>query len=280
MLIFEDMRDKGYKVRSREYQFNLDEASALIVKLAKLHAASTVLYDRDPSIMEPYMEGSISNNLDRQEFLVHYRNCARALGAVIENEWDESWRKIARKIKALESTITDRGCALYTRDPTTFSVFNHNDLWIKNLFFKDSRDGVEDVLLIDYQISYFGSLGIDLNYFFYGALQEEVRISSLKDLLKIYHKNFKSVLESLKYEGKIPTLHDVHVEFLKSGFNGLLVTFAVTPILMMEDSPKMNLLFVNSEEGEKFRYSLFATEKYKNFIQKLLVEFDDLGFLD
>jgi hypothetical protein len=267
-------------VPARDYKLNHNEAYAIIVKLAKLHAASAVLYEKDPSIMQPYMEGSINNNPERKDFMVHYRNCVRAFGKVVENEWGEEWNEIAGKIKALESTITDKGCKLYTRDSTTFSVFNHNDLWVKNLFFKKLNEKVEDVLFVDYQISYFGSPGIDLNYLFYGAFSEEVRISHFKNLLKVYHETFKKILEALNYKKKIPTLHDIHVEILKSGFNALLVTFAVTPILMMEDSSKLSLFLTNSDEGENFRYSLFKNEKYKNFIKKLLIEFDDLGFLD
>lgn len=280
MLAFEDMRDKSYQVPAREYQLNSDEAFSVIVKLAKLHAASAVLYERDPSIMKPYMEGSISNNPARKDFLLHYKNCVRAFSKVVENEWDEKWNEIAGKLKALEMTILDKGCELYTRDSTTFSVFNHNDLWVKNLFFKKANGKVQDFLLVDYQISYFGSLGIDLNYLLYGAVREDVRISQFKNLLKVYHENFKKVLEDLKFKKNIPTLHDIHVEILKSGFNALLVTFAVTPILMMDDTSKMSLLFAKSDEAEKFRYTLCNTEKYKKFIQKLLIEFDDLGFLD
>jgi len=57
MLAFEDVKDKGYKVLPRNRLLNFDQSLPLFVKLAKLHAASAVLYDNNPDIMEPYIEG-------------------------------------------------------------------------------------------------------------------------------------------------------------------------------------------------------------------------------
>ena len=57
MLAFEDVKDKGYKILPRNRLLNFDQSLPLIVKLAKLHAASAVLYDKKPEIMEPYIEG-------------------------------------------------------------------------------------------------------------------------------------------------------------------------------------------------------------------------------
>lgn len=283
MLMFEDMRDKNYKVLPRSHQLSFDEALPLVIKLAKLHAASVVLYDKDPSIMEPYMEGSVSTNPDRQDFLVHYRNCARTLGEVAENEWGEGWKEIALKSKALKSKIVEKACdTIYTRDAMTFSVFNHNDLWVPNFFYKITDDKVEDVLFIDYQMPYFGSPGVDLNFLFYGALHEDVRISSSKKLIRKYHETLKNVLEALAYEKKIPTLHDIHVEYLKSGFNSVLASLAEVPLLLMEHSDEINmdLLLGSSEKSEKFRYTLFNNQNYKKFIQKVLIDFNDVGYLD
>lgn len=281
--MFEDMREKNYKVLPRQHQLNFEEAKPLIVKLAKLHATSAVLYEKNPSLMEPYIEGSISTNPNRQDFLVHYKNCTRTLGLVAENEWGDEWKGIAEKLKALEATILKKSCELYIRDPHGFSVINHNDMWVPNFFFKFNEDGgVNDVLFIDYQMPHFNSPGIDLNFLFYGALNEETRIFEAKKLLRIYHEVLSNTLAALKYPKTIPTLHDIHVEVLKTGLNSLIASFCEVPLLMVEHSDDLNmdLLLGDSETAEKFRYTLFNNEKYKNFIQKLLIEFDEFGYLD
>lgn len=282
LLMFEDMREKDYKVLSRQHQLTFDETLPLVVKLAKLHATSAVLYEKIPSIMEPYIEGSISTNPNRQGFLVHYKNSTRTLGLVAQNEWGEEWKEISQKLIAQEKTILKKACELYIRDPKGFCVLNHNDLWIPNIFFKFNESDVNDVLFIDFQMPFFGSPGIDLNFLLYGSLNEETRMSGVKKLLRVYYETLSETLKALQYSKKVPTFHDIHIKVLKSGYNSVLAAFCVVPLLMVEKSENLNmdLLLANSEEAEKFRYSLFNHEKYKNFIQKLLIEFDELGYLD
>ncbi|XP_070493318.1 uncharacterized protein [Chironomus tepperi] len=283
MLAFEDVKDKGYKVLPRNRLLNFDQSLPLMVKLAKLHAASAVLYDKNPDIMEPYIEGSISRNPERQDFLVHYRNCTRVLGLVAEKEWGSTWKEISAKLQKLEATIVDKGCDVYIRDEKSFSVFNHNDLWIPNIFYKyDENELVQDILFIDFQMPYFGSPGIDLNFLIYGSLTEDTRTSFSKKLLRAYHETLQSVLIALDYKKKIPTLHDIHIEVLKCGFNGVLAAMCEVPLLFYENSEdlEMDLLLANSTKAEEFRYSLFNNPNYKSFIQALLIEFDDFGYLD
>lgn len=283
LLIFEDMKTKGYKPFPRNHQLNFEQAVPIIEKLAKLHATSVILYERNPSIMECYSEGSISTNPERQDFLVHYRNCILTLGLVAEKEWGNDWKEIAGKLTALSSVIVQKSCELYTRDENSFNVFNHNDLWIPNILFKFNDDGsVQDVIFVDFQLSYYGSPGIDINFFFYGSLNEEARILHSKKLIRIYHRNLEETLKKLNYDKKIPTLHDVHVLILKAGLNSVLAATAEVPLLIIEqsDNLEMDIVLGDSKESQEFRYSLFNNPKYKTFIQKLLREFDDLGYLD
>lgn len=284
MLIFQDMTYKGYKSLARSTQINFDQAFPIMVKIAKLHAVSTVLHDNKPSVMKLYSEGSISNNSQRQDFLVHYRNCAWTLGLVAENEWDNEWKVIADKLKKLSKTIIQKGCDLYTRDENAFNVFNHNDLWVPNILFKfDSNDLIDDILFVDFQLSYFGSPGIDLNFFLYGSLSEDTRVSFMKKLIRHYHETLAETLVKLNYQKKIPTLQDIHVEVLKTGFNSVIAAIAEVPLVMYSgDNEKleMDIILGENKESEEFRYNLFNNPKYKNFIQKLLIEFDDFGYLD
>lgn len=283
MLIFEDLLEKGYKNLPRNSLLNYEQALPIIIKLAKLHASSAVLYEKNPSIMKSYLEGSISKNPDRQDFLVHYENCARTLGLVAENEWGPSWKEIALKLKKLQHTIRQKGCEVYTRDENAFNVFNHNDLWIPNILFKiGNEDIVEDILFVDFQLSSFNSPGIDLNFFLYGSLEQSTRISMKTKLIKIYHQNLSQTLEKLNYGKPIPSLHDIHVEFLKTGFNGLLAVICEVPLLMYKQSDDlhMEMLLENSPKAESFRYNLFNNPRYKDYVQDLLIEFDDFGYLD
>lgn len=282
-LVFEDMKTKGYKPFPRNHQLNFEQAVPIIVKLAKLHATSVVLYEKNPSIMEYYSEGSISTNPERQDFLVHYRNCIETLGLVAENEWGPEWKEIAKKLKALSKVIVQKACDLYLRDDNAFNVFNHNDLWIPNILFKFNEDGsVEDTIFVDFQLSYYGSPGIDINFFLYGSLSEEARTVFSKKLIRIYHQHLAQTLEKLGYGKRIPSLHDIHVQILKAGLNSLLAATAEVPLLIIQqsDNLEMDIVLGESRKSKDFRYTLFNNPRYKNFIQLLLIEFDDFGYLD
>lgn len=282
LLVFDDLKSKGYKSFPRDRQLNFEQALPIVIKLAKLHATSVVVYEKNPAVMELCMEGSISTNPERQDFLVHYRNCAWTLGLVAEMEWGPEWTLIAEKLKKLSTVIIQKGCDLYLRDEKSFNVFNHNDLWIPNILFKfDEHELIQDVLFVDYQLSYFGSPGIDLNFFLYGSLNEFTRSSFMKKLIRTYHETLSTMLVKLNYKS-IPTLHDIHVELLKTGFNSVLAAIAEYPLLIMEQSDDLNMETVlgTTPECDAFRYKLFNNPVYKSFIQKLLIEFDDLGYLD
>lgn len=287
MLMFDDMKEKGYKVLPRNQMLNYSKSVPIIEKLAKLHATSAVIYEKNPSSMDTYLEPSISTNPQRQDFLVHYHNCVRTLGLVVQNEREflgvHNFKEMAEKLIKLSQVIIQKGCDLYTRDDKSFNVLNHNDLWLPNILMKtDEKGEVEDVLFVDFQLSCFNSPGIDLNFFFYGSVREQTRNSFMKKLIKSYHKTLSETLEKLSYSKPIPTLHDIHVEVLKKGMNGFIAALCEVPLLMIEqsDNLEMDVLLGDSQESEDFRYSLFNNPEYKKYIRKLLVEFDDLGYLD
>lgn len=282
-LIFQDMSKRGYASLSRKNQLNFDLALPVIEKLAKLHASSAVLYEKNPSVMDIFLEGSISANPERQDFLIHYRNCAFTLGDVAEKEWSCEWKEIAMKLKKLSEKIIQSGYELYMRDDADFNVFNHNDLWIPNILYqKDENDIVTDVRFVDFQMPFFGNPGIDLNFFLYGSLNESARISFMKKLVRIYHETLSSTLIKLKYSKKVPTLHDIHLAMMKKGFQCVIASIAEVPLLMYDDQENLHMdkLLENSDDAQKFRFDLFNNPRYKPFIQTLLLEFDDLGYLE
>lgn len=283
-LVFQDMTPKGYRALPRQKFITFDLALPVIVKLAKLHAGSAVLFDKEPMSMELYKEGSISTNPERQDFLVHYRNCAFTLGDVAEKEWGNEWKEIAEKLKKLSKKIIRCGQELYTRDESGFNVFNQNDLWTPNILYKiDENEVPQDILFVDFQMPYFSSPAIDLNFFLYGSLSESARISFMKKLIRIYHETLTETLKKLNYSKTIPTLHDIHLEMLKKGFQCVIASLAEVPLLLFQDDQgdlSMDKVLEDSDEAKKFRYKIFNNPTYKSHIQTLLIEFDDLGYLD
>lgn len=173
-LIFEDLKDSGFKMGDRKVGLNLEISKVVLIKIAKFHACSVVLQQEKPSIMNMYLNGSISSDPDRQDFLVFYKVTAKSLEACVK-KW-KGFEKISRKLEGFNERIIQRGIETYLRDDNAFNVLNHNDLWTNNLMFKYSYGNqLRAISFLDYQLSYWGSPGIDLNFFLFGSVDDDVR---------------------------------------------------------------------------------------------------------
>uniref|UniRef100_A0A182SS84 CHK domain-containing protein n=1 Tax=Anopheles maculatus TaxID=74869 RepID=A0A182SS84_9DIPT len=284
MLVFEDALDQGFKMVDRRFGLDLDHARLVIVKLAKLHACSRIVYEHEPALFELTMEGCISDDPKKQTFLPYYRRCVRQVMRLV-GQWnkDGRWDQILQKLEKLQHKIIPYGCDVYSRRDDCFNVLNHNDIWVNNMMFSYGEGtGVKDVLLLDYQLSFFGSPGVDLNFFLYGSLRPEVRAAHLPDLVQLYHTTLRSALEQLHYSGTIPTLPDIHVEIIRKGFHRVNAVFQQMPIAMMErsDGVDMDLLLGEGERSEACRCELFNNPRYVSILPALLQEFDRNGYLD
>ncbi|XP_058055650.1 uncharacterized protein LOC131207058 [Anopheles bellator] len=285
MLVFEDAREQGFQMVDRRFGLDLEQARLVMVKLAKLHACSSILYESDPQLFELTLEGCISDNPKKQSFLPYYRLCVQQVIRLVR-EWNapEEWNVILEKLEQLEHKIIPYGCEVYRRDESSFNVLNHNDIWVNNMMFRYGREkgNLEDVLLLDYQLSFYGSPGLDLNFFLFGSLTPEVRSTHMPELVQVYHATLRNTLERLHYRGSIPSLPDVHVELIRKGFHRVNATFQMLPIALMENSEEaeMDLLLAANKSGEALRRQLFDNPRYITSLRKVLPELHRSGYLD
>lgn len=283
MLVFKDIKQRGYQMVDRRIGMDLDQTKLVLSKLAKLHACSAIVYQQDPSVMEPVMEGAISMNPQRQAFLVFYKMCARQVVKLVESWNDPSYDGILGRLRNLPNTTIGKGCQVYTRDDAVFNVLNHDDVWTSNTMFKFAEKGLpKDVLLFDYQLAYFGSPGVDLNYFLNGSVQESVREKNWFEFIRYYHTILAETLRKLRYSGNIPTLQDIHVEIVRTGFHSVNAVFCLLPLAMMEDSENaaMDVFLQESEAGEAFRKQIFTNPRYEPILKSAIRRFDLLGYFD
>lgn len=282
MLVFQDIKEQGYQMVDRKLGLNLEQARLVIIKLAKLHACSAILYQKDREVMVPFMEGAISTNPNRQDFLKFYTMCARQVVKLVES-WNESqFTDILERLRNLPKTIISKGCNVYTRDDSVFNVLNHDDVWTSNMMFKYKNGIATDVLLFDYQLAYFGSPGVDLNYFLDGSVQEDVRDKHWLLLIREYFTILKETLEKLNYSGTIPSLQDIHVEIIRTGFHSVNAVLCLLPLAMMEHSEnaEMDVFLQENETGESFRREVFSNPRYKSILENALKRFDMYGYFD
>ncbi|XP_055543463.1 uncharacterized protein LOC129729009 [Wyeomyia smithii] len=280
MLVFEDLKDSGFEMVDRKRGLGIEETKLVLKKLAKLHACSALVYKEQPEIMEPVLEGAINTNPNRQDFLVFHKMCARQVARLVECWEEPKYKTILEKLQKLPLTTIAKGCQVYTRDDTVFNVLNHDDLWTSNLMFKFKNGAVDDVLMLDYQLAYYGSPGVDLNYFLFGSVQYELREEYWLEFIREYYDVLRETLVKLKYTDHIPSLQEIHVELIRTGFHSVNAVFCLLPLAMMEktDNAEMDVFLQDNDVGETFRKTIFANPKYEPVLKRALVLFDLLGY--
>lgn len=255
-LILEDMKSEGYENYSEQQLLNLDYVLPVIEKIAKLHACSVVLVAKNPNLMEYFQEPPIfkhnHQNNDITEYMEFYPVNMHCVAGVV-SQWKD-FEEIAQKLHHLADKMTMCSTDLHLNDGHKFRVFNVADLWIRNLLFQSKKEeneiassGPDDVVIvsiseiifeiihtlsslndyfqIDFQLAYYGSPAMDLNYFLYGSVNQNVRKLLLRYLVKEYHRVLRDTLEQFNYE-HIPTLKDITIEMIQNSLQGNIYTIS------------------------------------------------------
>ncbi|XP_022220621.1 uncharacterized protein LOC111072847 [Drosophila obscura] len=281
-LILEDMQMSGFENFERGRLLNLDYVLPTVEKIAKLHACSAVIAKENPEVLEFFDEAPISRNPDRRDFLTYFPVNIRCVAEELAH-W-KGYEEITEKTFILAENVLQRALAMFDESEKGFRVFNLTDLWINNLLFHINNETKEpdDVVTLDYQLAYVGSPAIDLNYFLYGSLNENVRKVHFKYIVRTYHQALKQTLEKLKYQGNIPTLKDIHIDLINTSLMGVIGATCLTPLIFREGAGFENLEDLNSrtESGDQFRRENVENPKYRAFLQRTIKEFELSGFLD
>lgn len=94
-----------------------------------------------------------------------------------------------------------------SRKPNGFYVLGHCDFHARNMMFKHNEDGgVEDVMLLDFQISNICPVTTDIIYSVYMLMGPEERHNNYKELLDYYFSEFLVTLQKIGYKGEFPSL--------------------------------------------------------------------------
>jgi thiamine kinase-like enzyme len=221
LIVLEDLRDKNFQLADRLAGLDIPHMRLALNGLAKIHAASMVLLKRDKKLFEDFEIG-------------FYNRKTRAFDAMFEKnlevfteevatwtEWNES-AYYSRKLKDYQKVLMENGCRAFDLNELDTNAFTHGDLWTTNLLFTYDQNGdPEETVVLDYQYSFVGSVTLDLHYFLFTSLPDDIRESKMDELIQFYYYELKSFLQKLNYDmSNFPTLHGLQIEFLRKMFYG------------------------------------------------------------
>jgi thiamine kinase-like enzyme len=97
----------------------------------------------------------------------------------------------------------------------------HADLWTNNILFKQDSDGnSNDVKIIDYQMSFWGSPNADLIYLLFTSVMDDVKVKHFDEIIEFYYVELRRSLELVKYGEYIPTVEELKADLMDNRMYG------------------------------------------------------------
>ncbi|KAH8283642.1 hypothetical protein KR018_010328 [Drosophila ironensis] len=284
-MVFEDLGQLGYVMASRELGLDEEHCRLVMQRLAEFHATSMVLATMDPHIVEAYGDGMLSpNGLAKNDGLLmsFFSGNGQELFELVST-WP-GYERIAHKIgKYLQN---QRANLEHSQAPQEreIKVINHGDLWVNNMLFKyDAKQRPQDLMLIDFQLSVWGSPGIDLNYFFYTSLNLDVLRHKRPELLRVYHTRLEETLLNLDAGVPVPSYQQILEEVHRREAYGFFANYGIFPTISQDKSQTADNNLENFKDAEFAKQKLrqmFSSRRLEDTLRYTLPHFERAGVLD
>ena len=128
---------------------------------------------------------------------------------------------------------------------------------------------------MDFGLSVFASPGIDLSYLLFSSSTSDIKDLEFDTLLQHYHHHLHQNLIKYGYIKEIPSLTQIHNEFLKYGVVGVIYTNFLLPMRFAKNQKDLDELVRGKIEGK-----MFENEQYLSRMKFLLNYYDRKGLLD
>ncbi|KAH8359983.1 hypothetical protein KR093_009932, partial [Drosophila rubida] len=280
-IIFEDLSVANYVMADRVKRLDKEHVHLILRKLAKMHATSAVFNEHNSGQLESYDRG----------FFNRYTNAYSGYfvgGLLAAARWmsqEPECAPYAQKLFELAPHYMDIGRECFAPVSDSVNVLAHGDVWTNNVMVKyDAATGrPEDILLIDFQYSFWGSPTIDLHHFFNTSLREPLRREEQGDLFNFYHSIFTNTLRQLQYKAHpIPSLHEFQMQAEQKRFFAMHSAVVVQPVMISEDATDacFNALMNDDERGIRFKNRLYTNPIVQQNLKALMPMFDRKGLLE
>ena len=147
-LVLDDLKEQGFNLADRTVGLDMQHCLIVMKAIAQQHAASAVLYLKDPEIFKPFSESFFCERQRPTLELIFQRN-VKNLAKELET-WPLFNDRFASKLHRAADKYVDFLIKFVEKDDDDFNVFIHGDLWKNNIMFRysDDTDKVMDVRYI------------------------------------------------------------------------------------------------------------------------------------
>ncbi|XP_063704675.1 uncharacterized protein LOC134834072 [Culicoides brevitarsis] len=278
VIVFEDLLLKKYQMKNRLQGLDREHALLALSKMAKIHAASAVLYEKDNKIYSSLVSGMFTRHTDCYHtfFRTFWSTCASEV-----SKW-EGFEHYGRILQRMTDDMIENACKVYDLEEGDLHALSHGDFWLNNVMFcYEEDDSLKDVVVLDWQYSTYASPLLDFILFVFTSTNDEIRLNHA-DVFQFYYKELTETLKKLKYPKHIPTLLEFRQQYLRKSFLKLTSCIMMLPSMINEvtDDAEFESLMLDNEKARRFKNTIMSNPKYRAILQKLLPVFDCEGLLN
>ncbi|XP_020806211.1 uncharacterized protein LOC110182504 isoform X1 [Drosophila serrata] len=294
-IVFDDLTQYGYKLASRQSGLNEEHCVVILKKLGKFHASSMLLAEKqlsnrnqkwEPSVREHFTSGMLDENYIRtnERFITFMTLQCRTLANVVAKwpGYELLAEKLHRHCDDIKENLVMTGRPL----PGEITVLNHGDLWVNNFMYKYDDDQPTkpiDAIFVDFQNSFFGSPGCDINFFLNSSVQLDVLIHRREFLIQTYYASLRDSLERM-HSTFVPSYADIQQEIRARELYGFFSSYAFLPMVTMkkEDSYDISIEALTDQDFAKKKVQLMfsSNPRTTDTLRFALRRFDELGIFD
>ncbi|XP_011706827.1 PREDICTED: uncharacterized protein LOC105462004 [Wasmannia auropunctata] len=272
LLAIEDLVPLGFRLADRVARLDLAHSILALRGLARFHATSVAVCEKEPKQKEMYTKGMF-NNQHPPEMKDYFITSTKALSEEIVN-WPEV-KKYSERIAKLADHIYQIGIDAVKLSEDEFNVINHGDFHVNNMMFKyDNEDKPTDHIIVDFQACIYTSPAIDLLYFFSTSLSPD--IDNKKDiLLNEYLDTLSTTMKQLNCKTQPPTMEELKDSIKRRASYGMVASFTVFQFALCSKTEARDLDEIMSSGNPGLK-----SESYRKAIIKRLPLYDEWGLLD
>ncbi|XP_011868375.1 PREDICTED: uncharacterized protein LOC105562270 [Vollenhovia emeryi] len=276
LLVIEDLAPLGFRMAERTSGLDLAHCVLALRGLARFHAASVALYEKEPKVKQMYTKGMF-NDAYPPEMKDFFIMSVRSLGNEVA-KWP-GMQKYADKITKLTDHVYQVGVDATKYCQDEFSVINHGDYWVNNMLFKYDNSGKPiEHICVDFQICLYSSPAVDLLYFLSTSPSMDVIENKRGELLNEYHGMLSATMKQLGCKSQPPTIEELKAAIKRRAAYGMIASFTVLPIVLCSKTKVKDISEIM--EAGNFENPGLKEESFKKAMMKKLPQYDELGLLD
>ncbi|KAH8232672.1 hypothetical protein KR032_011415, partial [Drosophila birchii] len=283
--IFEDLCVKRFKNMDRTKGLDMEHMTKSLHKLAEYHAASAVYEEQHGPYPNEFFEGFVSRKPEIKKFHEDFfRLKEKALKKAMLTWGMKDAEKYVKAFPTKEQFWAQCESTL-DLDPSEFHVLNHGDFWPSNLMSSYlPNDSLDKLILIDFQITTWGSPAVDLLFFLFLAPTNDLRLKEFDNFVRIYWDRLIECLKVLKFKKPLPQLRELHRSLYKKNhsFYAFFSIIGHLPIILFptDKDSSFHHVIAETEEGENLRLRMLTNPAVGTVLKDLYPFLYNRGILN